>query len=226
MVNRQKILIVDDDNNIAELVSLYLIKECFDTKICNDGESALEIFDSYEPSLVLLDLMLPGMDGLQVCREIRKKSNVPIIMITAKSETFDKVLGLGLGADDYIVKPADDEELVLRVRALLRRSGKVDSRKLAVGATVLDMDAFTVERDGERVMLPRTEFLVLFKLLSSPDKVFTRRQLIDELWSVGSDTDERTVDVHISRLRRVLADNPDFDIRTVRGLGYKAVPRS
>ncbi len=170
---------------------------------------------------------MPRMNGFELLERIRSAgSDVPVIVLSVRNTPEDKRAAFRLGTDDYIVKPADDEELVLRVRALLRRSGKVDSRKLAVGATVLDMDAFTVERDGERVMLPRTEFLVLFKLLSSPDKVFTRRQLIDELWSVGSDTDERTVDVHISRLRRVLADNPDFNIRTVRGLGYKAVPRS
>ena len=197
MATKQKILIVDDDNNIAELVALYLTKECFETKIVNDGEEALKQFHIFHPDLILLDLMLPGIDGYQVCREIRHTSDVPIIMLSAKGETFDKVLGLELGADDYIIKPFDSKELVARVRAVLRR--------------------FHVKSPSAA---PK-ELELLYFLAASPNQVFTREQLLDHIWGYEYIGDTRTVDVHIKRLREKIKDNPNWALSTVWGIGYK-----
>lgn len=228
MINRQKILIVDDDNNIAELISLYLIKECFDTQIVNDGESALEAFDSYEPNLILLDLMLPGIDGYQVCREIRTKSQVPIIMLSAKGEVFDKVLGLELGADDYMEKPFDTKELVARVKAVLRRvkpvaTSTVESNEKCVTYPGLSINLtnYSVVCDGQNIEMPPKELELLYFLASSPNRVFTREQLLDRIWGYEYIGDTRTVDVHIKRLREKVNDHDAWKISTIWGVGYK-----
>ena len=188
MAVKQKILIVDDDNNIAELISLYLTKECFETKIVNDGELALKEFQTFRPNLILLDLMLPGIDGYQVCREIRHTSDVPIIMLSAKGETFDKVLGLELGADDYIIKPFDSKELVARVRAVLRRfqpkqAAVVSDEKCATYPDlIVNLTNYSVTYMGKQVDMPPKELELLYFLASSPNQVFTREQLLDHIW--------------------------------------------
>ena len=228
MAAKQKILIVDDDNNIAELISLYLTKECYDTEIVNDGESALRAFETGKPNLILLDLMLPGIDGYQVCREIRTKSNVPIIMLSAKGEIFDKVLGLELGADDYILKPFDSKELVARVKAVLRR---FQPAKPAVEASdikcvtypdlVINLSNYSVLYKGTPVEMPPKELELLYFLASSPNQVFTREQLLDHIWGYEYIGDTRTVDVHIKRLREKIKDHPRWSLSTVWGIGYK-----
>ncbi|MCF2642657.1 MAG: response regulator transcription factor [Lachnospiraceae bacterium] len=228
MAAKQKILIVDDDNNIAELISLYLTKECYDTEIVNDGESALRAFETSKPNLILLDLMLPGIDGYQVCREIRTKSNVPIIMLSAKGEIFDKVLGLELGADDYILKPFDSKELVARVKAVLRR---FQPAKPAVEASdikcvtypdlVINLSNYSVLYKGAPVEMPPKELELLYFLASSPNQVFTREQLLDHIWGYEYIGDTRTVDVHVKRLREKIKDNDSWRLSTVWGIGYK-----
>lgn len=229
MVTKQKILIVDDDENIAELISLYLTKECFDTMMVHDGEDALRAFDTYKPNLILLDLMLPGIDGYQVCREIRSKANTPIIMLSAKGEIFDKVLGLELGADDYIIKPFDSKELVARVKAVLRRYQPAKAEEPAVpkgkcveypGLTV-NLTNYSVIVDGSNVDMPPKELELLYFLASSPNQVFTREQLLDQLWGYEYIGDTRTVDVHIKRLREKIKDHPTWRLSTVWGIGYK-----
>ena len=189
MVSKQKILIVDDDENIAELISLYLTKECFDTMMVHDGEDALTAFDSYHPNLVLLDLMLPGIDGYQVCREIRSKSSTPIIMLSAKGEVFDKVLGLELGADDYVLKPFDSKELVARIKAVLRRYHPAKSEQntpdrgkcVEYPGIVINLTNYSVMVDGVNVDMPPKELELLYFLASSPNQVFTREQLLDQI---------------------------------------------
>ncbi|MFI3172677.1 MAG: response regulator transcription factor [Eubacteriales bacterium] len=229
MIAKQKILIVDDDENIAELISLYLAKECFDTKCVHDGEEALQAFTSYEPNLVLLDLMLPGIDGYQVCREIRAKSSTPIIMLSAKGEIFDKVLGLELGADDYMIKPFDTKELVARVKAVLRRyqpakteatNSKKEKRVSYAGLTV-NLTNYTVVCDDATIEMPPKEIELLYFLSSSPNQVFTREQLLDQIWGYEYIGDTRTVDVHIKRLREKIKDHDEWNIGTVWGIGYK-----
>lgn len=227
MVSKQKILIVDDDNNIAELIALYLTKECFETKIVNDGEEALKKFASFHPDLIILDLMLPGIDGYQVCREIRHTSDVPIIMLSAKGETFDKVLGLELGADDYMIKPFDSKELVARVRAVLRRfqvkQPAVSSNEKCVTYPdlIINLTNYAVTYMGHQVDMPPKELELLYFLASSPNQVFTREQLLDHIWGYEYIGDTRTVDVHIKRLREKIKDNPRWAIATVWGIGYK-----
>ena len=227
MVAKQKILIVDDDNNIAELISLYLTKECFETKIVNDGELALKEFQNFRPNLILLDLMLPGIDGYQVCREIRHTSDVPIIMLSAKGETFDKVLGLELGADDYIIKPFDSKELVARVRAVLRRfqpkpAAPVSDEKCASYPDLtVNLTNYSVTYMGKQVDMPPKELELLYFLASSPNQVFTREQLLDHIWGYEYIGDTRTVDVHIKRLREKIKDHGNWAITTVWGIGYK-----
>lgn len=229
MVNKQKILIVDDDNNIAELISLYLTKECFETTIVNDGEEALTTFDSFEPNLILLDLMLPGIDGYQVCREIRAKSQVPIIMLSAKGEIFDKVLGLELGADDYIIKPFDSKELVARVKAVLRRYQPVkttpapnsNAKIVEYADLVINQTNYSVLYKGQTVDMPPKELELLYFLASSPNQVFTREQLLDHIWGYEYVGDTRTVDVHIKRLREKIKDHANWGLSTVWGIGYK-----
>ena len=227
MFSKQKILIVDDDNNIAELIALYLTKECFETKIVNDGEEALKEFASFHPDLIILDLMLPGIDGYQVCREIRHTSDVPIIMLSAKGETFDKVLGLELGADDYMIKPFDSKELVARVRAVLRRfqvkQPAVSSNEKCVTYPdlIINLTNYAVTYMGHQVDMPPKELELLYFLASSPNQVFTREQLLDHIWGYEYIGDTRTVDVHIKRLREKIKDNPHWAIATVWGIGYK-----
>lgn len=229
MAARQKILIVDDDVNIAELISLYLTKECFDTKTVNDGEEALTAFDHYLPNLILLDLMLPGIDGYQVCREIRAKSDTPIIMLSAKGEIFDKVLGLELGADDYIMKPFDSKELVARVKAVLRRyqpSGKGNpatsgTKCVKYPGLVVNLSNYSVLYNGQPVDMPPKELELLYFLASSPNQVFTREQLLDHIWGYEYIGDTRTVDVHVKRLREKVKDNDSWSLSTVWGIGYK-----
>ncbi len=232
MVAKQKILIVDDDVNIAELISLYLTKECFDTMIVNDGEAAIKQFIEYQPNLVLLDLMLPGIDGYEVCREIRKTSSVPIIMLSAKGEIFDKVLGLELGADDYVIKPFDSKELVARVRAVLRRFNPVvkeepETVPQQTGEYVnypdllINLSNYSVQYYGDNIEMPPKELELLYFLASNPNQVFTREQLLDHIWGYEYFGDTRTVDVHIKRLREKIKDHKDWGLSTVWGIGYK-----
>ncbi|MCR4891936.1 MAG: response regulator transcription factor [Lachnospiraceae bacterium] len=228
MVEKQKVLIVDDDNNIAELISLYFTKECFDTRIVNDGESALQEFGTYQPNLILLDLMLPGIDGYQVCREIRAKSQVPIIMLSAKGEIFDKVLGLELGADDYMEKPFDSKELVARAKAVLRRcqpvrqeEPKSDRKCVEYPDLIINQTNYSVIYYGKSLDMPPKELELLYFLASSPNQVFTREQLLDHIWGYEYIGDTRTVDVHIKRLREKLKDHKTWRISTVWGIGYK-----
>ncbi len=233
-MNKQKILIVDDDENIAELISLYLTKECFDTKMVYNGEDALRAFDTYQPNLILLDLMLPGIDGYQVCREVRAKSSTPIIMLSAKGEVFDKVLGLELGADDYIMKPFDSKELVARIRAVLRRYQPVKPEAASTSAALKDrikcveyegleinLTNYSVICDGHSVEMPPKELELLYFLASSPNQVFTREQLLDQIWGYEYIGDTRTVDVHIKRLREKIKEHPSWRLSTVWGIGYK-----
>lgn len=230
-MDKKRILIVDDDENIAELISLYLVKECFDTEIAENGEIALKKFKSYEPHLVLLDIMLPGMDGYDVCREIRKDSNVPIIMLSAKGEVFDKVLGLKIGADDYMVKPFDSNELVARVQAILRRAEgqredsqekKKDKEELIEyeGLSV-NLTSYTVLYNDKIVEMPPKELELLYFLASRPNQVFTREQLLDKIWGYDYIGDTRTVDVHVKRIREKIKDENNWSVATVWGIGYK-----
>ena len=229
MVSKQKILIVDDDNNLAELIALYLTKECFETKIVNDGEEALKEFRKFQPDLIILDLMLPGIDGYQVCREIRAKSQTPIIMLSAKGEVFDKVLGLELGADDYIMKPFDSKEMVARVKAVLRRYHPIKPEPPAEDrgkcveypGIVINLTNYSVIVDGKNVDMPPKELELLYFLASSPNQVFTREQLLDQIWGYEYVGDTRTVDVHIKRLREKIKDHSEWSLGTVWGIGYK-----
>ncbi len=228
MVNKQKILIVDDDNNIAELIALYLTKECFETMIVNDGESALTAVDTFSPNLILLDLMLPGIDGYQVCREVRAKSSIPIIMLSAKGEIFDKVLGLELGADDYMEKPFDSKELVARAKAVLRRYKPVtsvseasDVKSVEYPNLVINQTNYSVVYMGNTVDMPPKELELLYFLAASPNHVFTREQLLDQIWGYEYIGDTRTVDVHIKRLREKIKDHDTWRIATIWGIGYK-----
>ena len=229
MVNRQKILIVDDDNNIAELISLYLTKECYETMIVNDGESVMPALETFKPNLILLDLMLPGMDGYQVCREVRTSHSIPIIMLSAKGEVFDKVLGLELGADDYMEKPFDSKELVARAKAVLRRykpvaAPTVDTSKdkcVEYPDLTVNLTHYSVIYMGETVDMPPKELELLYFLAASPNHVFTREQLLDQIWGYEYIGDTRTVDVHIKRLREKIKDHNNWKISTIWGIGYK-----
>lgn len=228
MASKQRVLIVDDDNNIAELISLYFTKECFETMIVNDGESALPAVESFHPNLILLDLMLPGIDGYQVCREVRTNNSVPIIMLSAKGEVFDKVLGLELGADDYIEKPFDSKELVARAKAVLRRykptpAIKGTSEEKAVEYTDLSINltTYSVLYKGEVVDMPPKELELLYFLAASPNHVYTREQLLDQIWGYDYIGDTRTVDVHIKRIREKIKDHANWKISTIWSIGYK-----
>jgi len=222
-----KIMVADDDQNICELLRLYLEKEQFSVVIAHDGNEAVAKFAAEAPALILLDIMMPGLDGWQVCREIRKKSNVPIIMITAKGETFDKVLGLELGADDYVVKPFDAKEIVARIKAVLRRmnaSGGAENavREVNYDKLTVNMTRYELRVDGKQVDTPPKELELLFHLASNPNRVFTRDQLLDEVWGFEYYGDSRTVDVHIKRLREKLEGVSDkWRLKTVWGVGYK-----
>ena len=226
MASKQKILIVDDDEHISELISLYLIREGYDTKEVHDGKSALEAFKTYSPDLIMLDIMMPVMDGYEVCKEIRKTSTVPIIMLTAKGDTIDKVLGLELGADDYIVKPFEAKEMVARVKAVLRRfdTGKTEkenSKILKYENLEINMENYTVKYHGEFLSFPPKEFELLYFLAKRPNQVFTRDQLLDKIWGYEYIGDTRTVDVHIKRIREKFDQKDPWDVKTVWGVGYK-----
>ena len=227
MSDKQKILVVDDDQHIAELISLYLMKDGFDTKEFYDGKQALEEVNLYQPDLILLDLMLPGMDGYQVCAEIRKTNKVPIIMLTAKGETFDKVLGLELGADDYIVKPFEPKELVARIKAVLRRYttkaevNEDDGQVLRFPDLEINLSNYTVTYHGKHLDFPPKEFELLSFLAQHPNRVFTREQLLDRIWGYEYVGDTRTVDVHVKRIREKMNQADEWGIRTVWSVGYK-----
>ena len=223
----KKILIVKDDHNISELLQLYLKNEGYETVIANDGGEGIDQFRRFRPDLVLLDLMLPVMDGWGVLRTIRQDSKVPVIMLTAKGETSDKVTGLKQGADDYITKPFEMKEVLARVEAVLRRTaeeetGKEKKRRLVFDKLIIDLDAFELIVDGKRVETPPKEMELLYHLASSPNRVYTRNQLLDEVWGFDYFGDSRTVDVHIKRLREKLEGVSDrWSLKTVWGVGYK-----
>lgn len=221
-----KILIVDDDKNICELLRLYIEKEGYETEIANDGETALDIFDACNPNLILLDIMLPGLDGWQVCREIRKRSSKPIIMLSAKGEVFDKVLGLELGADDYVVKPFEAKEVIARINAVLRRISNVSSddenRTVSHDNLFINLTNYEMKVMGKKIDTPPKEMELIYHLASNPNKVFTRDQLLDEVWGFDYYGDSRTVDVHVKRLREKLEGISDkWTLKTVWGVGYK-----
>ncbi len=222
---KNKILIVDDDVNICELLRLYLEKEGFETNVANDGERAVELARLYSPDLILLDIMLPRLDGWQVCREIRKFSETPIIMITAKGEVFDKILGLELGADDYVTKPFDTKEVVARVKAVLRRSGEKNqkvSEEVKYDKLRINLTNYELEVDGVTIDTPPKELELIYHLASNPNRVYTRDQLLDEVWGFDYYGDSRTVDVHVKRLREKLEDiSTEWSLKTVWGVGYK-----
>ena len=221
-----KILIADDDRNICELLKIYLEKEGCNVVLAGDGEEALSKFEAEEPDIILLDVMMPRLDGWQVCRELRKKSDCPIIMITAKGETFDKVLGLELGADDYVVKPFEPKEIVARVKAVLRRTGKAnaenDKKEVSFDKLTVNMTKYELKVDGKVIDTPPKELELLFHLASNPNRVYTRDQLLDEVWGFEYYGDSRTVDVHVKRLREKLEGvSEKWRLKTVWGVGYK-----
>jgi len=224
-MDKTKILIVDDDTNIADLISMYLNKEGYETREVYSGKKALDLFSTFTPNMVLLDIMLPEMDGYEVCRELRRISKVPIIMLTAKGETFDKVLGLELGADDYIVKPFEPKELVARVKAVLRRYDPKEStstsKQVVFPNISINFSTYTVIYHEKTLELPPKEFELLYFLASHPNQVFTREQLLDKIWGYEFIGDTRTVDVHIKRLREKMQYEDNWSLKTVWGVGYK-----
>ncbi|MBQ8794453.1 MAG: response regulator transcription factor [Clostridia bacterium] len=225
-MDNKKILIVDDDKNICELLRLYLEKDGFRTLVAHDGEQALQCAQINNPDLILLDIMMPILDGWQVCREIRKNSNVPIIMLTAKGETFDKVLGLELGADDYITKPFDSKEVVARIKAVLRRTGDEDKaesiREVRYDKLRINITNYELEVNGEQIDTPPKELELVYHLASNPNRVYTRDQLLDEVWGFDYYGDSRTVDVHVKRIRENLeCVSEKWSLKTVCGVGYK-----
>jgi DNA-binding response OmpR family regulator len=224
-MSSSKIMVVDDDSNICELLRLYLEKEGFDVLIAENGAKALELFELDAPDLMLLDVMMPKLDGWQVCREVRKKSTCPIIMLTAKGEVFDKVLGLELGADDYVVKPFEAKEVIARVKAVLRRSGVQDQKKqkeVRFDNLYINMENYELRVNGKPVDTPPKEMELIYHLASNPNRVYTRDQLLDEVWGFEYYGDSRTVDVHVKRLREKLDGISDqWTLKTVWGVGYK-----
>ena len=220
-----KIMVVDDDSNICELLRLYLEKEKFTVVTAADGQQALDLFDKEKPDLMLLDVMMPRLDGWQVCREIRKKSQCPIIMVTAKGELFDRVLGLELGADDYVVKPFEAKEVIARIRAVLRRSGineQKQSRTVEYEGLSINMETYELKVNGKVVDTPPKEMELIYHLASNPNRVYTRDQLLDEVWGFDYYGDSRTVDVHVKRLREKLEGvSSQWSVKTVWGVGYK-----
>lgn len=223
METKIKILIVDDDENISELISLYLEKENYATKIVDNGNDVLEAVKSFNPNLVLLDLMLPGKDGYDVCKEIRQTSTVPVIMLTAKGETFDKILGLELGADDYMVKPFDTKELTARVKAVLRRYTPKENKgkQINLPNLTVNLSNYSVNHDDGKIEMPPKELELLYYLASNPNQVFTREQLLDRIWGYEYIGDTRTVDVHVKRIREKISENDFWGLKTVWGIGYK-----
>ena len=226
MAAKQKILVVDDDPNITELVCLYLAKEGFETERASNGREALKLMSGFQPNLVILDVMMPEMDGYETCREIRKQGNTPVVFLTAKGETFDKVLGLELGADDYIVKPFDTKELVARVKAVLRRTDakEPNQKKLTFPGLVINQSNYSVTYKDNEIDMPPKELELLFFLAAHPNQVFTREQLLNQIWGYEYYGDTRTVDVHIKRIREKLENETheeNWSIKTVWGVGYK-----
>ena len=220
------ILIVEDDKNIRKLMQTVLHQNGYNTYQASDGNEALDVFDREHIDLMICDIMMPNMDGYELTESLRSANyTLPVLMVTAKESFSDKQKGFLVGTDDYMVKPIDVNEMVLRVQALLRRSQIVNERKLTLGNVTLNYDALMVTRDGDVHTLPQKEFYLLYKLLSYPNVVFTRLQLMDEIWGMDSESDDRTVDVHIKRLRERFYDYPEFEIITVRGLGYKGQTR-
>jgi DNA-binding response OmpR family regulator len=220
------ILVAEDDKNTRKLMCTVLKINGFEAYCAENGEAALAIMDRQHIDLIVLDVMMPGMDGYELTRELRRAGqNLPILMVSAKQEAKDRRKGFRMGTDDYMTKPVDEEEMVLRIRALLRRAQIVQSRRLYIGETMLNYDAMTLSRHETTLSLPQKEFQLLFKLLSYSGTIFTRMQLMDEIWGLDSNTDDHTVNVHINRLRDKLRGNPEFEIVTVRGLGYKAERR-
>lgn len=225
-MDNKKILIVDDDENICELLRLYLEKDGFDAIVANDGGQAMSAVQINNPDLILLDIMMPVLDGWQVCREIRKTSNVPIIMLTAKGETFDKVLGLELGADDYITKPFDSKEVVARIKAVLRRTSDAEKvggiKEVRYDKLRINITNYELEVNGQQIDTPPKELELVYHLASNPNRVYTRDQLLDEVWGFDYYGDSRTVDVHVKRLREKLEGISDkWSLKTVWGVGYK-----
>ena len=225
MSRSKKVLIVDDDTNICELLRLYIEKDGYDTVIANTGTQAIRLFEQEKPDLIMLDIMLPELDGWQVCREIRKKSPVPIIMLTAKGEVFDKVLGLELGADDYVVKPFEAKEIIARIRAVLRRTSSSDEpnvKEVVWDKLSINLTNYELKINGVKVDTPPKELELLYHLASKPNRVFTRDQLLDEVWGFDYYGDSRTVDVHVKRLReKIDGVSPKWELKTVWGGGYK-----
>lgn len=225
-MSKEKILVVDDDVNICELLRLYIERDDYQVVIANDGEQAVELFNREQPDLVLLDIMLPKMDGWQVCKEIRKTSNRPIIMLTAKGELFDKILGLELGADDYIIKPFEAKEVIARIQAVLRRTStseeKEKVKEINWDKLSINLTNYELRVDGKYIDTPPKEMELLYYLASNPNKVFTRDQLLDKVWGFDYYGDSRTVDVHIKRLREKINGVSDqWSLKTVWGVGYK-----
>lgn len=219
-----RILVVEDDRGTRRLTEDVLLDAGYEPITASNGLEALDIMERKHIDLIVLDVMMPEMDGFELLQQLRCNGfDLPVLIVTAKQTLPDKKQGLRLGADDYMVKPVDEEEMLLRISALLRRAQAITERKLTIGSTVLTYDNYSIERGGESAELPKKEFLLLYKLLSNPNKTFTRRQLMDEIWDLDSDSDEHTVVVHVNRLRERFRTNPDFEIITVRGLGYKAV---
>ncbi len=222
---KYKILVVDDDENICELLRLYLEKEGFETVVANDGEQAIAAANKYSPDLILLDIMLPKLDGWQVCREIRKTRETPIIMITAKGEVFDKILGLELGADDYVTKPFDTKEVVARVKAVMRRSNDKNKKRIdevKYDKLRINLTNYELEVGGKQIDTPPKELELIYHLANNPNRVYTRDQLLDEVWGFDYYGDSRTVDVHVKRLREKLENvSEEWSLKTVWGVGYK-----
>ena len=224
----EKILIVDDEANICELLRLYLEKEGYITEVVNDGNTAISVFETFKPDMVLLDIMLPGLDGWQICREIRKTSTTPIIMLTAKGEVFDKVLGLELGADDYIVKPFEPKEVIARIKAIFRRVcpqqpvAEDNNKVVTYDKLSINLTNYELKINGEYVDAPPKELELIYHLASNPNRVYTRDQLLDEVWGFEYYGNSRTVDVHVKRLREKLEGVSDeWELRTIWGVGYK-----
>ncbi|QSF43734.1 response regulator transcription factor [Paenibacillus tianjinensis] len=220
------ILVVEDNDKLRQLIGTVLTKHGYNPVMAVDGQHALELLDTHYIDLIISDIMMPNVDGYELIQRLREAGyNTPVLMVTAKESFKDKQCGYLAGTDDYMVKPIDVNEMILRIGALLRRAQIANERRLVVGEVILDSDSITVYRGDKSLLLPQKEFYLLYKLLSYPNKIFTRQQLMDEIWGMDSETDARTVDVHINRLRERFKDCPEFEIVTVRGLGYKAVKR-
>ena len=221
----KKILIVDDEKEIVDLLEVYLSNDGYSVYKCYNGLEAMKCIKQSQIDLAILDIMLPDIDGFSLCKKIREAYYFPIIMLTAKVEDIDKIKGLTMGADDYMTKPPDRQELVLRIKALLRRARIVDEHKITIGDVELDYDTHTVRRGHDAQVLPPKEFNLLYKLLAYPERTFTRLELLDEIWGMDSESDDKTVNVHINRLRTRFYDWPEFEIQTIRGIGYRAIKK-